>query len=478
MKKAQKVRTKFSRVITNPKEDVMKKSIIKEVLEEVPSFVVKAQDMEDDLSLFLQDEESQEETGRRETNRKNYLLGYTEQKQLAAKEELNDELKMLIAEQDMDGNDYVFSGSGKLVAPLRVTIQKYFEMEKFSEVTMQDEIIKGWFNLTSQDMSLGTSHKKKDPKTGNEYRVAHVFEMEADKVITKGDSGRYDIDISKIKDDLTMNLSYIAGSFYDLVVIDGEQYRMVVSHSMLSEVIGIDYNEDTYKEYEELDGGAVLGVMPKEKYAFDTNQYKENQHDSSKEIMFGRAADVLKGTTALFYSEWQARRAQLSEEGNLTNVCLKVKVAGCAAKLKAMSSPFYVVVKELNALYHAGDICEMQDLADEHSEDADDILDYARRNRNHASLFSDRKVLVLTPYLAVRSHKTKIAKKVESKASLIEESVAELVRELKRTMDLDLITPENAEDVLEAARAGGEFRMNDEFQVLYFHAKEVAEEAA
>lgn len=447
-----------------------------EVLTEVSSFVVQAHDIEKDLALFVQDAEPEEQEAIRLENKRNYLLGYEKENQLTRREDrLSEDLKMLIAEQHIDDMDYVYSSSNTQAA-IRVTIQKSYEMEVFNEEKMEMETINGWFNLTAKDLGKGTLHKRKDKETGNEYRVAYVFDVDEEGTIYKGDDGDYLINTDRIKQDLDMNLVYTAGSYVDLVFIDGEDYRMVVSHSKLSEVIGVNYDEEGSNEYVELDGGAVVGIQPKDRYSFDTDKYKENQRDSQAEVMFGRSADIILGTTQLFYSEWQERRKEISEEKELIEIASKVKVSRSAAKIRALSSPFYSLVMELNSLYEEGKTKELAELALKNRSDADDILDYARKNKAYASLISDRDVIGLTPYLAIRKYKTKVSKSVANKAALIDEKTRELVLRLKETMNQDLITEDNAKDVVKAARAGGEFRMDGDYKALYMYARKIQNE--
>lgn len=495
---------------------------------------IKGQNLEEQFEFFVREEETAEVIAKRVENQKNFRLAYEKEAYLSTPALLagvqaayRDEVRIMIADQAMDDGNAVDKGAGKAAAPIRVTIQKYYEFEAFSEETMQDETVKGWFNLTGKDLGINEVHKAKgtNKETGEEftYRVAHVFEVEdAESLIKRGVNGRYDISTKMLTDNLDFNLVYQAGRFTDLVMLNGYEYRMVVQHSMLGEIVGLDYEDDKTRRCVGLDGyadradwlnqnlereedtnrmnmlgrnskenyteivhedtpyvqAAILLVQPKEQFAKDMNKYKDNLKDSQAEIQFGKSADVLLGTTQLFYSEWEERCAQMAEERTGDAIAFKAKVSRSAAKIKAMASPYYTVVLELNKLYKAKDYKKMMLLAIEHKENADDILTYARANKKFANLEFNKESTLPSPYTAVRKHATPVEKKVASKASLIKEDVAELVRELKKTMDKSLITVDNAKDVIKAARAGGEFRMDGEFGSLYLHARDVAQKAA
>ena len=550
-----------------------------DIAREFSNFSVEGQNLEDEFKFFVQEEEAPEDKKKREKYQKDFRLAYEKEAGISTEEMLKDikpedmeELKVLMAEQHMDDQNCLKTSSGKAKAPIKVSIQKFysFEAEQKDEHDLpildengdpKTELVEGWMNLTARDLGLGDTHKGVDPETGKEFRIPYkwevpldggfervaLFEGEGDKrkpmldkdgaqvyslkptgdIIFRKDDGSYDINTDMLMENLDCTLVYRAGRYTDLVVINGEEYRLKVQHSLLGEVVGLDYTDDIghslvgldgyanaedhwnscqerlnqvrvhnmvasatcsdedfenwspmeYKEPEFVSAPIVL-VQPKEQYSKDVNKYQYNLEESQREIMVGRSAEVILSTTQLFYSEWQERCRQMREEKEANAIGFRAKVSVSAAKTRAMSSPYYTVVLELNKLFKQKKYKEMAALAKKHKDNADDILTYARANKKFANLEFDKSSTFPSPYIAVRKYATPVKKKVERKADLIEANVAELVRELKKTKDKSLITADNAKDIIKAARAGGEFRMDGEFKELYLHARDISKKPA
>ena len=435
----------------------------------------KVQNLEESFSMYIKDEESEEEILEEEERHRKYCLSYAKEHKLKGECE---ELTILLAEQHMDEEDFTYSSSAKESAPVRIRIQK-----KYEDDTGAKEV---WFDMTPKDLGLGRVHKVE--RKGYEFRVPYIFKMDADEVIKRDHNGGYRVDATAVINGLSEKntirteidgnysyrdvyenyLWYIAGGHGEPIELDGESFRVVIQHSTLGKVIDVDYEEGYEESHVEIDSN-VIAVQPKEKYAANDEKQKENMDDSNQEIMFGKANEVILGSTQLYFSEWEEHKKRLQQEEKTEKQTAMVRMSLTSKKTEVTNNPYYSLIMQMNHMAENGMFRELSAKVKEIKEEADEILAFARANKKFVYLAVNKEDFRLSPYTLVKSFATRIEKK--RRVDEIDEAVKQLVREIKATHNLELITKDNAQSILDAARAGGECRFDKEHKSIYLHVR-------